>query len=244
MGWQNNLFQLLIVEGSGPGSGFFVYSGAPGPGNPPVLSAVAPGVTADPFGNPVISVLELSGAAGVMTITDPALIQFLSGSTVTGSLKSENAAQSLQINGPQGISLTGGDVFLGSNGTGRAHIYAGADSSASAPMSWVAFTGLNFLNGWSGTFKWRYGAENEIKFQCGLSPGTDTDGTIIGNIGGATPAASQTHAVWANALRTGAVGTATEGAALQLDTSGNVRCLGIAAAATSVTGVGFWPLDN
>jgi hypothetical protein len=244
MGWQNNLFQLLIVEGSGPGSGFFVYSGAPGPGNPPVLSAVAPGVTADPFGNPVTPVLELNGSAGVMTITDPALIQFLSGATVTGSLKSENAAQSLQINAPQGLSVTGGDVFLGSNGTGRAHIYAGADSSASAPMSWVAFTGLNFLNGWSGTFKWRYGAENEIKFQCSLTPGTDTNGTTIGNILGVSPAAAQSHAVRANALRTGTVGAATDSPALQLDTSGNINCFGIAAAATNVVGCGFWPLDN
>jgi hypothetical protein len=240
MGWQNNIFQLLIVEGSGPGSGFFVYSGAPGPGNPPVLSAVAPGVTADPFGNPVTPVLELQGAAGVLTITDPAVIQFLSGATTTGSIKSESVAQTLQINAPQGLSVTNGNIFLGEGN----FIFAGQDTQGSGALAWHSIAAPNFLNGWSGTFKWRPGAENEIKFQCSLTPGTDTNGTAICNLFGIAPAAAQTHAVRANALRTGTVGAATDSPGLQLDTSGNVNCFGIAAAATSVVGVGFWPLDN
>jgi hypothetical protein len=239
MGWQQNVFQLLIVEGSGPGTGFFVYSGEPGPGNPPVLSVVAPGTTADPFGNPVISVLELSGAAGVMTITDPALIQFLSGSTVTGSFKSESVAQTLQINGPQGISLTGGNVFLGQGN----FIFGGQDAAGTGAGAWHTVSPLFFNNGWSGTLKWRFGAENEIKFQCGLSPGTPVDGTAVATIN-QFPPVTQTHAVWTNALRTGAVGAATEGAALQLQPNGTITCLGIAAAATSVAGCGFWPMDN
>jgi hypothetical protein len=148
MGWQNNLFQLLIVEGSGPGSGFFVYSGAPGPGNPPVLSAVAPGVTADPFGNPVTPVLELNGSAGVMTITDPALIQFLSGATTTGSIKSESVAQTLQINGPQGISLTGGNVLISSSAGRTRQGRARARGTRSARCS-LTTAGQERLNGGS-----------------------------------------------------------------------------------------------
>jgi hypothetical protein len=239
MGWQNNIFQLLIVEGSGPGSGFFVYSGAPGPGNPPVLSAVAPGVTADPFGNPVTPVLELNGSAGVMTITDPALIQFIDGATTTGSIKSGSVAQTLQISGPQGISLIGGDVYLGAGN----FIFGGQDPGGTGAGSWHTVSGLGFDNGWSGTLKWRFGAENEIKFQCGLSPGTPVDGTAIATIN-QFPPVTQTHTVWTNALRTGAIGAATEAAALQLQPNGTITCLGIAAAATSVAGCGFWPMDN
>ena len=41
-----------------------------------MLSAVAPGVTTDPYGNPVTPVLEIQGADGVVSITAPALIRF------------------------------------------------------------------------------------------------------------------------------------------------------------------------
>lgn len=237
MGWQQSVFQLLIVEGTGPGSGLFVYSGAPGPANPPVLSAVAPGTTADPFGNPVISVLELRGAAGVMTITDPAVINFLSGVTATGSIKSLTATSSLNINAPNNLSLTGGDVILGS----LHHIFPGSDATGTVPQPWQ--TPLSFSNGWSGTFKWRYGVENEVKFQCGLNPGTVADGTVITNLLGIAPAVAQTHAVWCSALKVS--GATFESSALQLATNGDVKCFGISTAAgTTVSGVGFWPLDN
>jgi hypothetical protein len=205
-----------------------------------VLSAVAPGVTADPFGNPVRPVLELQGAAGVLSITDPAVIEFFGGGGITGTIRSESAAQTLQINGPQGVSLTGGNVFLAAGN----FIAAGQDTQGSGALGWHSIAAPDFLNGWSGTFKWRPGAENEIKFQCSLTPGTDTNGTAICNLFGIAPAAAQSHAVRANALRTGTVGAATDSPALQLDTSGNVNCFGIAAAATSVVGVGFWPMDN
>src|SRR6266702_1912377 len=50
---QNTTFigRLVIIFGTGPGSGLFVYQGAPKAGNPPVFAVVAPGVTADPYGN-------------------------------------------------------------------------------------------------------------------------------------------------------------------------------------------------
>lgn len=246
MGWQQNIFQLVIIEGTGQGSGLFIYSGAPGPANPPVLSAVAPGTTADPFGNPVIAVLELRGSAGVMTITDPAVIKFLAGATTTGTIRSESAAQSLQIDAPNDLSITSGDVILGSTqGGGHAHIFAGSDSTASTPLAWIPIIPANFQNGWTGIFKWRYGAENEIKFQAGLNApgaGGSVDGTVITNLFGVTLPVAQFHSVTTNAIRTGAAGV--EGPGLALQANGNVTCFGIAAAATTVTGVGFWPLDN
>lgn len=315
MGWQQSVFSLLIVEGSGPGSGFFVYAGAPGPANPPVLSVVAPGTTADPFGNPVSAVLNVGnqsaahagfdasgveylsdssgdvritidpgrqligfyGAPGLfnggalqlsiaatagtdqdanaypagidlaasgfpLTITDPAVINFLSAGVSTGSIKSLTASQRVAVTGPKGISLpaSGNNVITDS----LSFFACGSDGTGTVPAPWQNITSL--LNGWTGTFSWRRGAENEIKFKCnGLVPGADTDLTIICNLFGVTlPSGPQTHAVWCNALRTGAVGVAAEGAALRLDATGNVRCLGIAAAATEVSGCGFWPLDS
>lgn len=50
----------VIITGTGPNAGLFVYAVPPalGLGNPPVFSVVAPGVTHDPFGNAVAAVLE------------------------------------------------------------------------------------------------------------------------------------------------------------------------------------------
>jgi hypothetical protein len=306
--------RLVVITSGGVLSGLFIYSGPPGPSNPPVLSAVAPGVTKDPYGNPVSSVLNIGNqsgahtgfdAAGIeylsdtsgdiritidptrqligfygapglfnggplqmsiassagtdqdanaflaglemfsggfpITITDPAVINFISAGTSTGSIKSLTGSQRLSVAGPQGISLpcAGNNVIMDS----FSFIAAGSDSTGTVPAPWQNIT-TTLLNGWTGTFSWRHGAENEIKFKCSMVPGADTDLTIITNLFGVTlPSGPQTHAVWCNALRTGAVGAATEGAALRLDATGNVRCLGIAAAATEVSGCGFWPLD-
>lgn len=50
----------LVVIGSGqPGTGLFIYNGTPGLGNPPVVAAVAPGTTVDPYGNPVSPVFNV-----------------------------------------------------------------------------------------------------------------------------------------------------------------------------------------
>jgi hypothetical protein len=306
--------RLVVITSGGVLSGLFIYAGTPGPGNPPVLSGVAPGVTKDPYGNPVSPVLNIGNqsgahtgfdAAGIeylsdtsgdiritidptrqligfygapglfnggplqlsiaasagtdqggtgypagidlsassfpITITDPAVIDFVSGGTSTGSIKSLSVSQRLAVSGTNGLSLiTGGNNVIMDS---LSFIAAGSDATGTVPAPWNNIT-TTLLNGWTGTFSWRHGAENEIKFKCSMVPGNDTDLTIITNLFGITlPSGPQTHAVWCNALRTGAVGAATEGAALRLDATGNVRCLGIAAAATEVSGCGFWPLD-
>lgn len=53
----------IIVGGTGAGTGIFIYNGSPGPGNKPVLAAVPPGVTADPFGNLVTAVMYIGALA-------------------------------------------------------------------------------------------------------------------------------------------------------------------------------------
>ena len=80
----SSLASAVIIEGTN--DGLFVYSGTPVNGNPPILWAVSPGVTADPYGNTVTAVLGVGvpGGAGMqvdatgdVTLTGP------DGSTVT-----------------------------------------------------------------------------------------------------------------------------------------------------------------
>jgi hypothetical protein len=58
----------VIIEGTA--DGLFIYSGTAGPGNPPVLSAVAPGTTTDPFSNAVQALLTIGLLAGAHTQYD------------------------------------------------------------------------------------------------------------------------------------------------------------------------------
>lgn len=140
----------------GAGGGLFIYSGTPALGNPPVLSAVAPGVTTDPYGNPVTPVLEIQGADGVVSVTAPAFIQFPSGASfqnaiatiasgivgtspqfiqlllasATGTLAGARDQVQVELNSAasDGSSDANGElVWVGSNGT--AHEYAFWDST-------------------------------------------------------------------------------------------------------------------
>lgn len=61
MGWQNNIFPLLIVNASGGFTGLFVYSPRPGPGN--LIAAIAGAAGTDPYGNAYSPVFE-AGAIG------------------------------------------------------------------------------------------------------------------------------------------------------------------------------------
>jgi hypothetical protein len=54
-----NTFTQIIIYGSGPATGLFIYNGVPALGNPPILSAVPPGVTTDPVGNTVQQTLTI-----------------------------------------------------------------------------------------------------------------------------------------------------------------------------------------
>lgn len=63
-GARSSIFaRLVVIYGTGNARGLFIYNGKPGSGNPPVLCAVAPGVTADPYGNTVRPVLTVQDIA-------------------------------------------------------------------------------------------------------------------------------------------------------------------------------------
>lgn len=156
--------RLVIITGTGAGSGLFIYAGTPALGNPPVLSAVAPGTTTDPYGNPVLAVLELQGAAGVLSITTPALVQFPSLAAFENTIAGVAAgvggtipAQFISLGIRSASTTTAGArdlVELSLNS-------ANADNSSSANMDFIYFgsngtpheyafvdiTGLNILAG-------------------------------------------------------------------------------------------------
>jgi hypothetical protein len=56
------LARYVVIFGAD--GGLFIYDGTPAKGNPPVLSAVAPGTTEDPYGNSVASVLNIGDFSG------------------------------------------------------------------------------------------------------------------------------------------------------------------------------------
>jgi hypothetical protein len=72
--------RTVIISGSGAGVGVFVYDGAPGAGNPPVVSITS--ASADPYGNAVEPGLEVSEG----------LILFYSGAPAAGNLATSIAS--------------------------------------------------------------------------------------------------------------------------------------------------------
>ena len=71
--------RVVIIFGTGE-TGLFQYQGTPGPGNPPILWAVPPGVTGDPYGNP----LPVSGGIASEAAGGGLLSQLFAGSLIFG----------------------------------------------------------------------------------------------------------------------------------------------------------------
>ena len=132
MGWQGNVFQVLIVV-SGPNfTGFFVYNGAPAKGSL-VAAIVAPGTTSDPFGNAVNAVANFGhwNAAGT-------LLQHF-GIDVNGFTYLVNNSGNTVI---LGQSTDGSELFYTSAGIG-----AGNLAASIAPVAGTDTAGNNYNAG-------------------------------------------------------------------------------------------------
>lgn len=96
--WSNNSqFALLIITSGGVATGLFVYNGNPGAGNPPVFSVVAPGVTADPFGNHVDAVMQAGVPGTGQTTIDASGRILLSGASGTDVIQLDPANQQMLV---------------------------------------------------------------------------------------------------------------------------------------------------
>jgi hypothetical protein len=117
--------RTIIVTGSGPGSGIFVYSGTPARGTL-VAAIVAPGTTADPFGNTVGAVANFGkwSAAG-------ALLQHF-GVDQNGDTFLANAAGLTVIHEH---SATGGMWFYDSSGESFGHLATSISPAADTDLA-------------------------------------------------------------------------------------------------------------
>lgn len=201
--WSNQIQQLLIVASGGQATGAFFYNGAPGPGNPPVLSIVAPGVTQDPYGNPVTAILEMQGTAGqsiLMTLVAGApQILFKTGSPVENVLSAGIVAfraNANLVNETLILNITGPTV------TGQGDTVFIDLSSAAQNASANAIGSLDYNNAIGGTIPaltWGSNGITAIGQVLGVLPGTGTF---------ATPATPET---WHNFVFSNAVYTVPSG---------------------------------
>jgi hypothetical protein len=118
---------------------------------------------------------------------------------------------------------------------------------------WTQFNPLS--NSWAVqapfTKAWiRYAPGNCIQFSFLMTPGTTTDGTVVGTVqaadalgNGLRPAQEIDFPVSTDRLRIPATGTNQEGPRFHYVASGDITCFGIAASATSVGVAIMLPLD-
>ena len=134
--WSNPATNLIVITSGAPNTGLFIYNGTPAAGNPPVLWAVAPGVTSDPFGNTVTAVLgagtpggpstqidqlgdvTLTGSGGsVLSLTPAANLPFSFTSSLAGIMQSVAALGSGDSNQQQAGLVSG--IKLGTGATAK-----------------------------------------------------------------------------------------------------------------------------
>ncbi len=72
------VIRARVVIVSGTNGGLFVYNGTPASGNPPIFAVVAPGVTSDPFGNPVQTLMNVGLLGGSHVGFDTSGVEYLS----------------------------------------------------------------------------------------------------------------------------------------------------------------------
>lgn len=201
--WSNQIDQLLIVASGAQATGAFFYSGAPGPGNPPVLSIVAPGVTQDPYGNTVAAILEMQGTAGqsiLMTLVAGApQLLFKTGSPDEAALSSGIVAFRVNSGLPNEtliFNLTGPTV------TGQGDTVFIDLSSAAQNVSANAIGSLDYTNAIGGT----------IPALTWGAPGIVAIGQVLGVLPGTgTFALPATPEVWHNFVFSSAVYTVPTG---------------------------------
>lgn len=159
MGWNEATFSQVIIEGDLPSSGLFVYSATPGSGDLSISIAAAAGT--DDFGNAYPAGLNIEGA-GMITVSEPASIRFLSGQpfeATPGNIAANFGGSPeflyLGINGPSANVSDRGDFvsanFLSANdlGTSSANLEFVYNDTTGGFHEYAALdtTGFNIFTG-------------------------------------------------------------------------------------------------
>ncbi len=142
------LSPLVVVESGVPSSGLFVYSGTPGPGNPPVASIVAPGVTTDPYGNTVASILEVQ-ESGLQTVLTAASLTMAKNS---GAL----APPDIILGDNTAPAGTPSQTFIRSTEIITPVVIAVQPGTSSTAETWHAAT---LGTGWTGSVRYKMAAD-------------------------------------------------------------------------------------
>ena len=203
-----NIFigNLVIVHGTGPTSGVFIYNGSPGLGNPPQIAEVPTGVTQDPYGNAITSSKIL-----------------MQGNVITesgGIFRTSATAPLIQLDGPHDALL----VYNAASGlTETIAPVATTDGLGSNVLPGVATyletTPFIALQLFGATVQWYSGAGAGGPWTANRSSITDLAGALSllsGTVGGASQASltmtsAATIAGIVNAF-SGAVGVAEQAA--------------------------------
>jgi hypothetical protein len=157
MGWQSGTFTTVTIEAGLPGSGLFVYDGAPGPGD--LFLSIAAVAGTDPFGNSYPAGLNITS---IPNLTNVFSVQDGNGNTLA-SIDTQGNITGATVSGNTDVILQG--VSLGDLLSGLLN-----------PNSW---TPLTMLNGWvaggSGNAFPSYrmsDAEPNVVYLCGIARDT------------------------------------------------------------------------
>ena len=197
---------LVIVHGTGPTSGVFVYNGSPGLGNPPQVAIVPSGVTADPYGNAITS--------------SKILIQ---GNVITesgGVFRTSATAPLIQLDGPHDALL----VYNAASGLAETVAPVGTNDGLGSTVlpglaTYTTTTPFIAMQLFGQAIQWQSGAAQGGPWTANRSLIQDAAGALsllAGTLGGASQAAltmtsAATVAGIVNGF-TGAVGVAEQAA--------------------------------
>jgi hypothetical protein len=177
---------FIIIGGGAAISGLFLYNGVPADGNPPVIYAVPPGVTDDPFGNSLFT-----GSAGGLVVAR------YSGTTVESMIWLNPQSTQIQLAPyiPDSPTLLPGALSIISTGT-QLGLALGSPTTTTGATPYPFSAEVNVIAGSAGGLVVLYPA------------GT---GQVVVNTTGATPVSSALFEVDGTSSLRGAVVITTGG---------------------------------
>lgn len=229
-----NVFRgrLVVIFGTGPNVGLFVYSPKPGAGN--LVASIAAAAGTDPYGNSYLAGVVSYGASGLYTQALAGALNFAPALFSSNVVQlSSDAFGELVLNSPNPTAGQSPSLFTVAPGT-------------NTEESWHS---MNLVNGWAnrgGTFvtaQYRRVASppNDVRIIGDVSGGTITNGTILATLPvGYQPASAQSVGVQ------GALGTTAHSAldpVIEAETNGQLKLFNVGAGTTSISFNGSISLD-